>query len=640
MSRSIYYMPAANGLEERRDLTYTEESARAKSLHLLFQDTGARASDARMRFLKAAYRDVVARYLRPGDPQTTVALLRDVVRSLDLLARGVDTRLDDYRDLGVYVLARELDVFYLLCTRGGSARVRTHGVFVPLSAEAVAGVRELSIDSARAQRDLFTPTLPDSLVLYGIDLHGRASHLELLLGGDPDDAGAAIDALEARRHERHSVIVSERARHAVMYAAFDASVRGRAAVAADATPVRASFPLRRATWVASAALLAAVVVGLAVTKPWTARGGQSDSTRGRASQERVAELAARRAPAEPAPEPAAPAATKPVPAPEATGFRVAWEKAYRAAVTSSPSPLGGAVVFGARDGKVYALDRASGEKVWTHAATGGVGASPLVRNDAVVVADYSGNVYRLARGDGHAVWKRALRERVVSTPASDGVRVAVGTVTGNVYALSLETGRVLWKFRTRGQIRGGIAHARDTYFVPSHDGRLYALAEDSGTRRWAQALGGPVSSSPASDGSVVVVGTARGEIMALDPTSGARRWAVTTRGAVNSGVEIDRGRVYAGSADGLVYCVDAADGRLVWRAETGGPILSKPFVGDGLVVVTSYDRRVYCFDADSGEVLDRYETSEAIFSSPAVIDGRVYFGNNAGRFYCLKAPRS
>jgi len=637
-------MPAANGLDERRDLAYAEESTRAKSLHLLFQDTDPRISDARMRFLKAAYRDVVARYLQPAHPQTAAALLRDVVRSLDLLARGVDTRLDDYRDLGVYVLAREMDVFHLLCTRGGSARIRINGVFVPLvNTAALAGVRELSIDSVRAQRDLFTPTLPDSLVLYGIDgpIDERAPHLELLLGGDPDDAGAAIDALEARRHEGGSVVVSERGRHAVMYAAFDPPVRRRAAAAPAATATRASFPLRRATWVASAALLAAVVVGLALTKPWSARGGQGDSLRQRASQERVAALEERRTPGEAAPVPAAPAPSEEtVSTPEASGFRVAWEKAYRAAVTSSPAPLGGAVVFGARDGKVYALDRASGEKVWTHTATGGVGASPVVRNDAVVVADYAGTVYRLARGDGRAVWKRALREKVVSTPATDGVRVAVGTVSGNVYALSLETGRVLWKFRTKGQIRGAIAHARDTYFVPSHDGRLYALAEDTGTRRWALSLGGPVSSSPASDGSVVIVGTARGEIVALEAANGARRWAVSTRGAVNSGVEIDRGRVYAGSSDGQVYCVDAASGRLVWRAETSGPILSKPFVGAGRVVVTSYDRRVYCFDADSGQVVDRYETSEAIFSSPAVIDGRVYFGNNAGRFYCLEAPRS
>lgn len=647
MNRYTCYMPASDGSDEGRDLFYVEESARDRSLHLLLQDTSLRESGARVRFLKAAYRDVVAGYLRTRRPETAATFLRDVVRTLDMLARSVDTRLDNYSDLGVFVLVRESNAFHLLCTRSASARLRENGVFVPLNPATVAWVVEVPIETTRSQRDLFTPTLPESLALYYMGAGGRGeSRVEWLLGGDADDAGAAIDSLDLRPQAREPMVTSERVRHAVLYAAFDPpTVRREVGVPAVAQG-RRSVPMRRATWVASAMLLVAVAVGLAVTKPWSAQRGASERRHELASQERALALDERSTTAEPEPveEPSAPPATRgdsdaaPPPAAD-DGFRVKWEKEYGAAVTSSPSALGNSVVFGARDGKVYALDRASGEKVWTHTAAGGVGASPVVRNDVVIAADYAGTVVKLSR-DGRAVWKRALREKIVSTPAIDGVRVVVGTMSGNVYALSLETGRVLWKFRARGQIRGAIARARDTVFVPSQDGRLYALADDTGAKRWAVALGGPVTSSPATDGSAVVVGTAGGDVVALEAATGRKRWTVSTRGAVNSGVTIDGGRVYVGSADRTLYCLALAGGDVVWKAKTAGAILSKPFVGEGLVVVTAYDHRVYCFEAASGDPVDQFETTEAIFSSPVVIEGRVYFGNNDGRFYCLETPRS
>ena len=77
-----------------------------------------------------------------------------------------------------------------------------------------------------------------------------------------------------------------------------------------------------------------------------------------------------------------------------------WQRSYRDAVTSSPAEAGAVVVFGARDGNVYALDPKTGGAVWTHQAGGGVGASPVVAGDAVFVCDYAGNVFRLGRWEG------------------------------------------------------------------------------------------------------------------------------------------------------------------------------------------------------------------------------------------------
>jgi outer membrane protein assembly factor BamB len=637
MNETITIAPSAPREGGSPDLVYVERVSRERSLHVLMQDTAARPERTRHGFLSAAFRDALARYQSSAHLERAQGYLRRTVRILDALSIQVDTRVDDFRDLGLYVLVEEAGVFHLLCARDAPARVRVNGVFVPLNAtiggRSPQGVQQIPIETTRAQHDLFAQTLPDSLVLYRIE-PPREGPFEILLGGGSADAAAALDALDARGAAEMRV-ESDRVAHAMLCARFEAVPGARAAAEA---PIAGQHAMRgRARGVVAAALLAAglVAVGLYAGRLDVERKADAVPTAARATQERPVPVMTREQSVEE--HPLEVAAVEPArQAGDDERFELAWQQTYSEPVTSSPSPLGDAIVYGSRDGRVYAVDRKGGEKVWSHTAVGGVGASPLVRGDAVVVADYGGNVYRLARGDGRVVWKRALRERVVSTPAATDERVAVGTSRGNVYALSLETGRVLWRFATRAQVRGGIAHAGGSFFVPSYDGRLYALAADTGRKRWSVALGGPVGSTPSANETRVVVGTAQGSIVAHDTRTGKRQWSFSTRAPVNSAILLDDGRVYAGSGDERVYCLDEDDGSLVWSFETSGAVLSRPFVDDGRVVVTSYDGSVYALDAASGTLVDRYDTDHAIFSSPVVVDNRVYFGNNAGRFFCLE----
>ena len=52
-----------------------------------------------------------------------------------------------------------------------------------------------------------------------------------------------------------------------------------------------------------------------------------------------------------------------------------WKKGFEGAVTSSPAVCGDRVVFGCRDGSIYAFTQA-GEMVWRYETGDGVGASP------------------------------------------------------------------------------------------------------------------------------------------------------------------------------------------------------------------------------------------------------------------------
>ncbi len=616
------------------DLVYHERASRSRSLLLLLQDLSTHHS--RGTFLAVAFRDAIARSQSTVHIERALGYLRRTVRALDELSIQVETRVDDIRELGIYLLVEEGGAFYLLCPRDVHARVRAKGAFVPLRAPAggdAGAPEEIPIETARSQHDLFAETLPDTLVLLRIPRPRDGSDLELLIGGNEPDLAASLDALDSRAGT--ASLASDRVAHTVVYLRCDgARATGDAGERTRALAGR-SWP--RGAVAAGLLLAGAVAVGVVASRVDFQRAPvDGESERGaRATQERPTPVMTRETSVEERPVEVASVADDADEDSKHARFELAWEQRYSEPVTSSPSPLGDGVVFGSRDGRVYAIERDSGKEMWSHAAVGGVGASPVVRDDAVLVADYGGNVYRLARNDGSVAWKRALREKIVSTPASTAERLAVGTSRGNVYALSIETGRVLWKFATRGQVRGGIAHANGSFLVPSHDGRLYALAADTGRKRWSVALGGPVGSTPDADAARVVVGTARGTIVAHSLTDGKRQWSFATRGAVNSAVLIHEGRVYAGGGDDRVYCLDAEEGTLVWKFETSGAVLARPFVDDERVVVTSYDGSIYALDAATGELLDRYGTEKSIFSSPIVVGDRVFFGNNGGRFYCL-----
>jgi len=163
MSYDVAFIPARPDTDAGPDLAYREHSSGGRGLHVLMQDTSARANGSRHRFLLACFRDTVSRYLATAQVVGAQTFLRERVLAFDAMARAVDTRLDDFDGIGVFVALRERDSVYLLCARGGSARVRWRGVFVPLSTPAVDGVTALPIETARAQHDLFAPTFPETL---------------------------------------------------------------------------------------------------------------------------------------------------------------------------------------------------------------------------------------------------------------------------------------------------------------------------------------------------------------------------------------------------------------------------------------------------------------------------------------------
>lgn len=264
--------------------------------------------------------------------------------------------------------------------------------------------------------------------------------------------------------------------------------------------------------------------------------------------------------------------------------RVRWRVRTEGLVIGSPAVANGVVYVGSTDGRLYALDAATGRQRWTFQTEARVPSSPAVADGLVYVASYD----------------------------------------GAIYALDASTGRARWRFATRGERRYAATHLHG--FAPT-----------------AERMPDPFDvylSSPAVSNGVVYVGSGDGRVYALDARTGRVRWSVTTGDVVHASPAVANGTVYVGSWDGTFYALDAATGRTRWTFRTGADpeyhnqtgIQGSAAVVDGVVYFGCRDSHVYALDARTGALRWRFFNDSAwVVASPAVHDGAVYIGNADGR---------
>jgi len=112
---------------------------------------------------------------------------------------------------------------------------------------------------------------------------------------------------------------------------------------------------------------------------------------------------------------------------------VAWVNQDRASeVFTTPAVAADIVVFGAEDGAVYALDRATGRTKWKH-ASGGVPTSAVIAGETVLVS-VDGVLQALELATGTPTWNHDVSDEIAS-PAIVGDMIILGSEDGTVLAL-------------------------------------------------------------------------------------------------------------------------------------------------------------------------------------------------------------
>ena len=636
MDKELTFYPES---ERTRDLVYTEYSSCNQSIHLLLQES----ADAPYEFLLKVYREVISRYLSSEKLNLPIEFLRSLVSRFDEMCEEWGLSVDDCKGMGIHVVLRAANGVYLMTSREGDIMLCRDGELAPLDVTGDGRIERVRLDEADGQEELFPKALSDVFTILRLDSK-FIREMDLALGCREEERGTVLEALagpmwleagptEDKRGDRR-ILVSKFVSRKIVVVRFKALAEtgdhGRAPVKAGLKRAGRRISVRRRFVIAGAAGAAAILIGVL----WT---GELDGPEGLTDDDAIVTeirdsgTEGREVPGEPGGRVAS--------EPESEGdvaLSSLWTKSYEDQVTSSPARFDRWLVFGCRDGNVYALEREAGTLVWKFKATAGVGTSPAVHAENVLVADYNGNVFAISGRDGSQAWQRKLPMRVVSSPVVAGDHVLVGCYDGYAYCLSGKDGSVVWKRKTHGRVRATAATDGAAFYVPSYDGYVYALEASSGRIIWRSNIGGQLSGAPAVKGGAVVVGAPDGRVHCLDAATGTTRWTYAAGAGVKAGIAIAAGRVFAGSNDKHLHCLNLNDGSMLWKYKTGDIVLSRPYVRDGVVYAGSYDGHMYAIEAATGRLLDSYDTGGAIYSSPIADDESVYFGTNRGNFVCLR----
>jgi eukaryotic-like serine/threonine-protein kinase len=149
----------------------------------------------------------------------------------------------------------------------------------------------------------------------------------------------------------------------------------------------------------------------------------------------------------------------------------------RRSIQSSPVVVQHAVLFGARDGFLYAVEKQTGKLRWRidHNISW-VNCSPAAANGVAYAGSSDGRfVQAVEIASGKEIWRTKTDSLVWSSPSVAGQTLYFGDWAGNFYAMNRTNGTELWRFRIQKRILSSPAIENEKIFFGADDGAVYAL---------------------------------------------------------------------------------------------------------------------------------------------------------------------
>ena len=337
---------------------------------------------------------------------------------------------------------------------------------------------------------------------------------------------------------------------------------------------------------------------------------------------------------------------------------VAWSERVEGTGASAPVVADGVLYVAGSDGKLHAIDAATGDVLWIGVTQVGTPTSPVVAQGRVFV-HVGGSLYAFEEGCGtggaecQPSWHATTGGGNIGTPiVVDGVVYVVAAPGGlSAFAVSCEATTTCAPLWLAPDAEGHVAHApaaSEGVIWDSSSHALSAFSEACGTagatcEPLIQAVrpdGADLLSGPAVADGAVYVGASDGSLYAVSTScasGGSCRplWRGQTGGSIVGTPSVVGGRVYVASNDGGLYVFPTSCGTsgagcdAIWIGRTGGPIRDQPVVSNGVVYVASTDGTLYGFAEACGTTDDCRPTFQLSLGDlptrPAVWADRVVF---------------
>ena len=258
---------------------------------------------------------------------------------------------------------------------------------------------------------------------------------------------------------------------------------------------------------------------------------------------------------------------------------------------------------------------------------------PVFANGIIYLMGSDGRLWAIDSATGSKVWSFKPKP---PTPLFSAVAVANDVLyvgqQNRLYALNAQTGEKLWKTKTRDLALTAPLVVGSTIYFSSFDNKLYAVDATTVEKKWVIAIGDS-DTPPVYDNGVIYVSSAdfganRSFLIAIDSETGGEKWRVekpSAQGWLN-GIAVADGLLYAASGDAHFYALNSQTGAQVWSYQGGLAGWSRPAISDGLVYVGNEDHHLYALDSRTGELRWKFTAEASAMADPIVTGGVVYFG--------------
>ena len=302
-----------------------------------------------------------------------------------------------------------------------------------------------------------------------------------------------------------------------------------------------------------------------------------------------------------------------------------------------PSTDGINVYVGSYDGRVAALDGATGRTVWSVRTNAPLSAGPGYGNGVLVFGTSDGEMLALEADDGAVRWRVPVGSEVLAAPAVGGNVVALRSTDGRLRGFSLLDGRELWTVEhsqppliVRGDTKPEISG--QTVVAGFDNGRIGAYRLNNGDVLWELPIGSPGGRSELDrlvdiGGDMQVVGNDvyavgyQGRAVAVDLQSGFVLWEQEMSSF--AGLGVDARSVYVTTDVSYVTSLARQNGVVQWTQEALRlRDLTAPVRFMNTIVVGDFEGYLHFMDVDDGRFVARARASSARISSAPIIVGR------------------
>lgn len=323
-------------------------------------------------------------------------------------------------------------------------------------------------------------------------------------------------------------------------------------------------------------------------------------------------------------------------------FKLQWRHLTEDAITLPPSIDEMRIYLPLAGGRVFCLDRESGELLWSADPGGLISAPVAVSEKAAYIAarkiaedgsEAGASLRAVDKTTGLTLWVKDYERAITSPLAISGERIFAGFADGGFCALSISTGERLWKVQTDDIVRGHAMVTDRAVYFGSDDGALRVVETERGQLMWKFQTGGRISGRPALDGQAVYFGSGDGYVYSIELATYKLRWRSRTGAAVEASPVITSDRLLVASFDNFIYCLSLSSGDRLWKRRLENRIISAPIAeGDAMMAAPLRSDYVAVFLNSDGRRVNLYqlERDYEIVADPVLSGDLLVLATNKG----------